>query len=250
MMTYLRLIVTAILSILVTGIGFPFIFVVGLLLFPVRHQVALFLARIYCGVILKIFRVTITGDTGADLPANHQGIIIVANHASFLDVLLLNYLFNATFVSKQSILYWPIIGQVGWLTGNIFLKRNSIAARLSLVKRLAYTIRKNQVIGIFPQGTTGKITDKVPFHRGIFKVVELNPQIRILPVSIRYLQDEQVSWGSETFLTNALALCRLKRIEVKITTHPVFPSSTQPQMEAKRAAIHIQETVFSGLVTP
>ncbi len=244
-----RSFLTSLLAILFTIPSSVIIVIACLILFPYRFSVGKKLTWLYSYVILKIYRVNITRKTPINIPDNHNGIILISNHVSFLDIPLLIYLYQPYFVCKESIKYWPFMGTAIWLTGHIFLNRNSMSARLSLIHLIAAKISKNTIFTIFPQGTTGKITDKKPFHRGIFKVIELNPNIRFLPVTLHYIDDVKVAWGKETLLTNVLSVGKLPRINVEVTTHNFVTLNKTQYNDTGAMATQMQEVVFSPLFT-
>jgi 1-acyl-sn-glycerol-3-phosphate acyltransferase len=123
-----------------------------------------------------------------------KGILIISNHASFLDIFVLSALFGSVFVSKAEIKYYPVIGQIAWLMGVIFLNRDSSHERLRVIKTIMNTC-STRILVVFPQGTTSRLTERLSFNRGIFKVIELNPDISLLPITLHYKEDAEIAWN-------------------------------------------------------
>lgn len=220
-MAFIRLVVTVSLVLVSTLIAAITICICCLVLFPRRKKVGLFLLAKYSGVVLRIFRIHVTHNlTPEIIKRNEQGVIVTANHCSFLDIAILSWLFQSTFVSKSAVKYWPFVGWAAILIGILFLQRDSIKARILMIRTLANEAQHGLTAAIFPQGTTTPLAEKKPFQRGIFKVVEYNPDIAILPVTIAYELDQQVTWGDETFFENLLYICSLPVINVTVTVHP------------------------------
>jgi 1-acyl-sn-glycerol-3-phosphate acyltransferase len=103
--------------------------------------------------------------------------------------------------------------------GVVFLNRDAPEERLRLIRTIANTC-SNRILVIFPQGTTSSITEKMPFNRGIFKVVELNPEILLLPLTLHYREDAEIAWNKpQSFRENAKRVCAQKRIHVTVVIH-------------------------------
>jgi 1-acyl-sn-glycerol-3-phosphate acyltransferase len=147
------------------------------------------------------------------------GMLIIANHTCLLDIFVLSSLFRAVFVSKKEVKYYPIVGQIAWLAGVVFFDRSAARERTRVVRTIAYDYW-DRTIAIFPQGTTSSITDRIPFNRGIFKVAELNHDISLLPVTLCYERDNDVSWSKPQTLTeNALKVSAQKEIKLEVLVH-------------------------------
>ena len=248
-MIKIKSIFTSLLAVLFTILSSVIIAIACLIFFPYRLSVGKKLTWFYSYVFLKIYRVNINQKTPINIPDNHNGIVLISNHVSFLDIPLLIYLYQPYFVCKESIKYWPFMGIAIWLSGHIFLNRSSMSARLSLIHLIAAKSSKNTIFTIFPQGTTGKITEKKPFHRGIFKVIELNPNLKFLPITLHYLDDVKVAWGKETLLTNVLSVGKMPQINVEVTTHDFVTLNKNQYVGTGAMANQMQEVVFSPLST-
>jgi 1-acyl-sn-glycerol-3-phosphate acyltransferase len=71
------------------------------------------MASIYFRICLFIFGVNTAVVGGpAVSPSKDRGVIIISNHVSFLDIIILSALFQTTFVSKKEVIYYPFFGQV------------------------------------------------------------------------------------------------------------------------------------------
>jgi 1-acyl-sn-glycerol-3-phosphate acyltransferase len=148
-----------------------------------------------------------------------KGFLIVSNHSSFLDIFVHSALFETAFVSKAEVKYYPVIGQIAWLMGVVFFDRRSPKERRRVLKTIANKY-EGRNISVFPQGTTGRITERLPFQRGIFKVMELNHGLRLLPVTLHYKEDRTIAWHRpQTLKENATKVCQLKTIHLTVDIH-------------------------------
>lgn len=106
-------------------------------------------------------RVRVSGQ-GA-LPSD-RGALVVANHRSWLDPLLLIAELKAVGLSKSEIFWLPAIGQYAWLCGAVFVNRKSRKGRQAAREEVMKLIRGGARVGLFPEGTRsrdGEIRDRV-----------------------------------------------------------------------------------------
>lgn len=73
-------------------------------------------------------------------PATTGSTLLVANHVSYLDIVILGSLVDAGFVAKAEVARWPLIGLIGRIGGTIFVERRtscSAGQRDQIARRLA-----------------------------------------------------------------------------------------------------------------
>lgn len=90
----------------------------------------------------------------------------VANHASWLDIFVLNARRNLCFVSKAEVAGWPGIGLLAKLTGTVFIARDPRAAleqRALFERRL---LQRDRLL-FFPEGTSTDGLRVLPFKSTI-----------------------------------------------------------------------------------
>ena len=82
-----------------------------------------------------------------------DGALVISNHRSWMDpVLLIGYL-RAIGVSKSSILYLPFIGLFAWLAGMVFFRRKSRTGRARARDEINMLLGNGHRILLFPEGT-------------------------------------------------------------------------------------------------
>lgn len=226
----------------------PLYFFLLLLFYPWRRIIGPRLVRFYSRICLLIYRVKI--DKVKNYRAfkkNKKGFLIISNHSSFLDIFVLSALFSSVFVSKAEVKYYPIIGQIAWLMGVVFFDRGSSKERLRVVKTVASRY-PGRTIAVFPQGTTCCIAERLPFSRGIFKVMELNPEITLLPVTLHYRDDAEISWHRpQTLKENAQKVSRQKRVRLKVIIHDPVSIEKYKGMTTAEICKMLEETVLGPL---
>ncbi len=113
---------------------------------------------------------------------------MVANHASWLDILVLNAANPVHFVSKHEVAAWPGIGLLARVTGTVFIRRDRRQARAQTLLFEA-RLRAGQRLLFFPEGTSSDGRRVLPFKSTLFEaffVPELKDILQIQPVSVIY----------------------------------------------------------------
>lgn len=129
------------------------------------------------------------------------GSVIVANHLSYADALVLPRLAPAACVAKRELARWPLIGEASRRLGVVFVDRGSPISGAVALRRCARLLADGVSVIVFPEGTTTTGERLLPFKRGIFGVA-LRLGVPIVPVALRY-DDPALSWvGEQSFLAH------------------------------------------------
>lgn len=141
------------------------------------------LARWWLGRMLGVLNVGIEID--GELPAGPA--LMVANHCSWLDIIVLGHAFNASFVSKAEIGSWPLVGSFARAAGTLFLARGAGQTSETSAK-IRSVLDAGRSVLFFPEGTT--TTDPQPrrFHARLFAAA-IDGGYPVLPVALRYCDD-------------------------------------------------------------
>lgn len=111
--------------------------------------------------------------------------LLVANHISWLDVYAINALLPTTFVAKDDVRGWPLIGWLSAQTGTIFIERGSRNAAMRTKERLAGKLRMHNCVSVFPEGTTSYGDSVMPFHGALFQSA-IDAGAQVAPAVLHY----------------------------------------------------------------
>jgi 1-acyl-sn-glycerol-3-phosphate acyltransferase len=226
----------------------PWYFLILFIGYKWRERIGPKLVQFYSRICLSIFQVHIEKVIHYHVfKKKKKGMLIISNHSSFLDIFVLSALFGSVFVSKAEVRSYPIIGQIAWLIGVIFLDRNSSNERLRVLNAIVNRC-STQVIAVFPQGTTSRITERLSFKRGIFKVVELNPDILLLPVTLHYREDADIAWHKpQSLKENAMRVCALDKIRIRVTIHEPVTIDDYRERTTAQICKAVEQSVLGAL---
>lgn len=245
----LRLLLIVLLTVLVLGI-----FLLGRALRHLFGRGVVFhfgVVRLWSVICLRLagLRVIMRGqpiDAGA----------LVANHCSWLDILVLRSVRLIYFVSKAEVARWPGIGFITRVTGTIFIERQRSAAKAQealLRSRIAH----DQLLCFFPEGTSTNGQVLLPFKSSLFSAFWEEGQgtaLPVQPVTIRYNPCPGLPacfyswWGEMSFgqsLWNVLTLSR--RGTVEVIFHP--EARARDFRDRKELAGHCHAAVLQGAET-
>ncbi len=172
--------------------------------------------------------------------------LVVSNHLSYMDVLVLGALLPAVFVSKAEVRRWPFIGPITARGGTIYLNRESVRAAAEVNRAIAKALAADLPVLIFPEGTTTGGDELLPFHAALFEPAQRS-QAAIWPVAISYSHasgNEAVGripyWGEDVFFAHLSRLMRLKNIraQVRVAQEPVLAGNRTDAAAAGWSAVH------------
>ena len=113
-------------------------------------------------------------------------VLVVSNHVSWLDILVINAARPCRFVSKADVKAWPLVGRLVEEAGTLFIEREKRRDAVRVVHHLAESLRAGDVLAVFPEGTTGDGSAVLPFHANLLQAA-LSAHAPVLPVALRYV---------------------------------------------------------------
>lgn len=133
--------------------------------------------------VLLILEVEVQCD--GPLPASCAGLM-VANHLSWLDVLVLQSQLPGVFVAKAEVRRWPLVGWMAQACATIFVERSSRQSARGMVESALAAFQQGYSVIVFPEGTSSDGSDLAHFHTNIFESA-IKAQTHVQPVTLRYL---------------------------------------------------------------
>ena len=147
--------------------------------------------------------------------------LLVSNHLSYLDIIVLGSLHPCSFVSKVEVRSWPVIGWGAQAAGTLFVRRENRADIAAAANGIRDLLEKQISVMVFPEGTSSGGGTVLPFYPGIFESVAGSAHW-VTPAWLGYaLQDgdpaeEICYWRDMTFVPHFLRLLGKKRITAHV----------------------------------
>ena len=111
--------------------------------------------------------------------------MFVANHISWLDIVVLHSQRMMGFVAKREISNWPAIGWLAARGETIFHHRGSTESLGGVLHEMLARLRAGRSVGVFPEGGTRGGGEVGPFHARIF-LAAVEAGVPVQPVALRY----------------------------------------------------------------
>lgn len=123
--------------------------------------------------------------TSGQLPANKRNpYVMVSNHESFVDMLLLSHLkMEMKYLSKESILRIPLVGWMMKMSGDVSLLRGDRSSGAAALVVCEKWLKRKMSVMIFPEGTRSFDGEMRGFKDGAF-VLAIRTQTPMLPVVV------------------------------------------------------------------
>lgn len=117
------------------------------------------------------------------VPVLRPGVLYVANHVSWLDIVILARLLDAGFVAKSEVAAWPLLGTLARRAGCQFVAREQARLAGLQAMTLASVLASGRSFVLFPEGTTGLGPAPLPFKTSLFPADGLR---LVQPITIDY----------------------------------------------------------------
>ena len=189
------------------------------------------------------------------LGAKPENFLIVSNHASWLDVLILySLLENPCFVTSRDIQSTFFFGVITKYSNCCALDRRRKKRLKEDIKAVTYRLFSGQNVILFPEGTTGDGKKLLKFKSPVFDSA-LQAKKRVRPVCINCLSidgkplsgknKDRVFWhGGSSFLKHFIGLCQIRQVEYEIVFTPPLPTKDTNRRELALKAFHQIEREF------
>lgn len=125
----------------------------GIALSPFGGRIPAGLVRRWCRAIARAIGVQVRVTGTAAAPTG--GLLLVANHISWLDIPLLGAVRPARMLAKAEIGRWPLAGPVVARSGVLFIERDRLRALPDTVARIAEALRAGSASSRSPRAAPG-----------------------------------------------------------------------------------------------
>ena len=187
---------------------------------------------------------------GVGLRVKTEGVVpdfpclIVSNHRSYLDpILMLRDVYGYP-VAKAELANWPVIGKGAKMAGILYLKRESAGSRSGTLRQMLEKIEAGFSVIIFPEGTTSALPGTLPFKKGGFKLAA-QARIPVVPIALIFADERDYWVGKDSFLSHARRRFGEREIEVRLCYGPAI-SSDDPNVLLSKSQAWIDAILTSN----
>ena len=137
----------------------------------------------------------------------HRHTLLVSNHVSWLDILVLGGAVNCAFVSKDELGH-PFIHWLADQNDTVYVKRAHVKGAKDQAIAISKALEGRKPVVLFPEGTTGPGTHLLPFRSTLLEAANFAAkEVAIRPVVMDYgAAAPEIGWWEETGKDNVLRL--------------------------------------------
>ena len=165
--------------------------------------------------------------------------LLVCNHLSYVDILVLGTLAPAVFVSKSEVAGWPVFGWFARISGTIFIRR-AIRADVSRIgAEIRDRLDRGFLVILFPEGTSSDGREVLPFRSSLLEPVSEAGR-DVFAAHVNYTNadgsDETAVpyWGDMTLVPHLLKLLSQPRVRARVCVRAVKSTAEDRKELAKR----------------
>ena len=136
--------------------------------------------------------------------------LVVSNHLSYLDILILSAAMPCFFVANVEIGGWPFFGKSARIGGTIFVDRSSLASAMSVAEQISDRFKQTTIpVLLFPEGTSTDGSQVIRFHSRLIDPAT-SAGVPITAASVRYtidggIEERELCWyGDMLFLPHLM----------------------------------------------
>lgn len=111
--------------------------------------------------------------------------LVVANHVSYLDIIILSSLHPMVFVTSTEMAANPILGDITRLGGCLFTDRKKHTSLPQEIENFSQALKNGFNVCLFPEGTSTNGNSIREFRKSLFQMAVL-AKVPVQPVCIRY----------------------------------------------------------------
>jgi len=135
---------------------------------------------------LKILGIQVVHETSlTPIETSPSPLMLVANHVSWVDALIIQSIQPSIFVAKSEVKNWPVVGSIATGCGVVFVDRGSPSSARRMVDELSSALHHGYCVAGFPEGTSSEGHTVSLFHANLFEAA-INHDIQVQPLAIRY----------------------------------------------------------------
>lgn len=139
-------------------------------------------------------------------PVLDRGVLMVSNHTSYFDILVLSAAAPVSFVAKQEVASWPFFSIMAKLQETVFVERERRAKSGEARDRIRQRLNDGDALVLFPEGTSNDGNRVLPFKSALMGAAEtqildatgvVSRHVPVQPISVTYFGLYGIPMGRE-----------------------------------------------------
>ena len=185
-------------------------------------------------------------------PLHPAGQLIVANHQSWLDIIVLGACMPMEFVAKAELQHWPLLGWLASKNHTFFLARHQPRQAQIMNAQLSHSLAAGNSVLAFPEGTTHAGGGVLPFYPALFQAA-IDAARRVQPLALYYRDSSGAPsltpayTGDCTFLQSLVRIMAAPSLQAHVRVCPAIAPA--PQQQRRHLARQGRAAILAQLPT-
>lgn len=216
-----------------------------------KRVAAIRMVSAFARILLLLFGVRVRVKHRDRLHKTGNGLLIVSNHLSYIDILVISALVPSVFITSVELKNTALLGMLARLSGSIFVERRNPSGLKREIEDIVFALGQGLPVVLFPEGTTSNGERVQPFKNSLFdSAIIAHADIR--PVCLRYVRannkpitpenrDDVFYYGGVSFGKHLLRFLSLASVDAEVV--PLKTISVQPGRSRKDLAAKAHEVI-------
>ncbi|HKY17295.1 MAG TPA: lysophospholipid acyltransferase family protein [Rhizomicrobium sp.] len=137
----------------------------------------------------------------AGKPVTGEGVLMVANHTSWLDIVIFSAAAPISFIAKSEVASWPFFGTLARLQRTVFVERQRRSSTGQTRDVIRDRLLEGDALVLFPEGTSHDGNTVLPFKSALLGAAEARlaggQHVKVQPISVAFTGLHGVPMGRE-----------------------------------------------------
>lgn len=198
---------------------------------------------------LVVLRVHVQSKYRERLRSHHAGQLVISNHVSYIDVLVISSLSPSVFITSVELKNAPLLGLLAKLGGSLFVERRNRSGLKQEIDEIARVLNQGFTVVLFPEGTTSNGDRVQQFKKSLFDSA-VSTVADILPLCLRYRRinnkalsvhnrDSVFYYGGISFSKHFPEFLVLKSVDVEVTVLKTIKVNAHTSRKEAAESAHV-----------
>jgi lyso-ornithine lipid O-acyltransferase len=160
-----------------------------------------FISSNYYRVLCAILRIRVRVDGE---PARDRAVLVVSNHVSWVDIIVIGSVMPVAFVAKSEVAKWPLVGVTARMQRTVFVDRTRRQQTTDAISEIVARLKARIPVVLFAEGTSSDGNRVLPFRSALVGAVRdacaqdaIGRECLIQPMSICYTRTQGLPMGRQ-----------------------------------------------------
>jgi len=205
----------------------------------------------FARMTLRLLGIRVHVEHAELLHKSSGGQLIIVNHLSYVDVLVISSLMPAVFITSVEMKHTLLLGTLAKFGGSIFVERRKASGLKKEIESIAHVLCEGFSVVLFPEGTTSNGERVQPFKNSLFDSA-IRAKSNIFPICLRYTKvnsrhitidsrDSVFYYGDMTFCRHLPRLLALRSVDLEV--HPLETIRIPARASRKALALEASNAI-------